>query len=475
MADNLITGGVTTTNIIQQDLQPSDLAPNNYLTIVWKDVQTGKIVNTLDINNEEALEYTNRINSSIDNAIKNNNVSYVAQNKYLNIEAIGKYIAQNNISAGVKRSVVNALISVASGAGKKTPDNVVNLCLNVFGTVADKTARKLGYTDPHEIFSQVAGQNVITVLGELGRQAKTFLDDCISKINGKQKSNLTSQSGQKQSPKRYAGLLLGLTTSDTESYEITIPRRKVEDGSDYSTHLLPQPWKKEFSVMLTNKILSVNFDQLTEIDAIETTKNKMIEIAQSKTMFDIYIRLSEGKMYKKSNVVFSSLSFTKDENSGNGYTATFTIEPFNIFKTKTFISNKKYTSGSNAGSGSGSKTQGTTNRKQANKDKNGKSVTVGFSDNPVVKDDKMKSRQDVINFAKKNGYRVIHVKNGKPEYLFSQKNNIIKIDGVEVQLKDTRPSTNPLTGKSGRWFNDNTHKNKDGTITVGKTVYSVIY
>ena len=189
---------------------------------------------------------------------------------------------------------------------------VTNLCLNMFGNIADKTARELGFTDPHNIFSQVAGQNVINVLGELGKQTKSFLDDKIKEINGSKKTNTVSSEGSGTNKKQYAGLLLGLTTSDTESYEITIPRKKIEDGSDYTTHLLPQPFKKEFSVKLTNKILSSDFNQLTEINAIEYTKDKLIEIAQSKTLFDIYIRLSADKIYKRSNVVFSSLSFTKE-------------------------------------------------------------------------------------------------------------------------------------------------------------------
>ena len=334
------TGDITTTS--QKEIRPEDLAPNNYLTIIWKDVQTDKVVNTLDIDNKKAIEYTIQLNSAIDNAISNNNVSYAGQNKYINLESIAKYIAQNSIDNGTKLRVVNALIGVASGSGEKLSNDVTSLCLNVFGEVADRTARKLGFSDPQNIFSQVAGQNVIGVLGELGKQTKSFLDEKIKQINGSEKTNMTSSEGSENNKKNYVGLLLGLTTSDTESYEVTIPRKKVEDGSDYTTHLLPQPFKKEFSVKLTNKILSSDFNQLTEINAIEYTKDKMIEIAQSKTLFDIYIRLSEDKVYKRSNVVFSSLSFTKDEGSGNSYTATFTIEPINNFKTKTFVSNKKY-------------------------------------------------------------------------------------------------------------------------------------
>ena len=370
MANNFtLSGGITTT--AQRDINPDDLAPNNYLTIVWKDVNFGDLIKHLDVDNEKALEYTMQLNSALDTAISNNNVQYAGQNKYINIESVAKYIAQNTIDAGVQRTVINALIGVASGDHKKLSNDVINLCLNTFGNIADKTARNLGLTDPNQIFSQVAGQNVISVLGELGKQTKSFLDDKIKDLNGTKKTNTVSSEGNKDNKKQYAGLLLGLTTSDTESYEITIPRKKVENGSDYTTHLLPQPFKKEFSVKLTNKILSSDFSQLTEINAIEYTKDKLIEIAQSKTLFDIYIRLSADKIYKRSNVVFSSLSFTKDEGSGNGYTASFTIEPVNGFKTKTFVSNKNYkSSGTGNSSGSGVK-----------KTSSGHSIQVAYSDN----------------------------------------------------------------------------------------------
>lgn len=380
MADFLIQG--TTTSNTQIDLQPKDLCPNNYLTIVWKDVQTGNIVNTLDYNDKNAVEYTNKINASIDNAIRNQKISYVGQNKFINIEAIGKYLAQNIFPAGTQRTVVNALISLVSGSGKKTTDDIIDLCLNVFGDIADKTARKLGFTDPHEIFSQLSGQNVINVIGELANSTDNFLGSCVQKINNFLGTNLFSNFGDKENTAKYAGLLLGLTTSDTESYEITIPRRKVEEGSDYTTHLLPQPWKKEFNVKLTNKILSENFSQTIEIQNIENVKNKLIEIAQSRTLFDIYIRLSDDVMYKRSNVVFSSLSFSKDENSGNGYTATFTIEPINLFKTKVFVSDQKYkskmrTSSAGTSSGSGSKSSGSASRTQASKSSKGNSFKYG--------------------------------------------------------------------------------------------------
>ena len=64
-------------------------------------------------------------------------------------------------------------------------------------------------------------------------------------------------------------------------------------------------------------------------------------------------------MYKKTDVVFSSLSITKDEGSGNGYTCSFTVEPIEEFLTKTFISDRKYfPSVKSGGSGVGANSSG---------------------------------------------------------------------------------------------------------------------
>ncbi|MBQ8379218.1 MAG: hypothetical protein IJX34_00205 [Clostridia bacterium] len=428
MTNNVsLTDGVV--NISQRELIPDDLAPNNYLTIIWKDVNIGNLIKHLDIDNKKAIEYSNQLSASIDNAISNNKVQYAGQNKYINLESIAKYVAQNSIDAGVQRTVINALIGVASGGAKKLPNNVTNLCLNMFGNIADKTARELGFTDPHNIFSQVAGQNVINVLGELGKQTKSFLDDKIKEINGSKKTNTVSSEGSGTNKKQYAGLLLGLTTSDTESYEITIPRKKIEDGSDYTTHLLPQPFKKEFSVKLTNKILSSDFNQLTEINAIEYTKDKLIEIAQSKTLFDIYIRLSADKIYKRSNVVFSSLSFTKDEGSGNSYTATFTIEPINGFKTKTFVSNKKYKTSGTGNSGSG----GESNREQSNKTNDGKSIKIGYLQNNLTKT--FSNAKEMNQYALDNDY-YLFVSNLNEKIQFVHKDYVTDLPAGGYILKN---------------------------------------
>ena len=71
-------------------------------------------------------------------------------------------------------------------------------------------------------------------MGTLANQIQEHFNDLFrKKVNDNNQD--TAQSNiqdikTKHETKKYIGLLLGLTTSDTESYEITIPRKKVEDG-----------------------------------------------------------------------------------------------------------------------------------------------------------------------------------------------------------------------------------------------------
>ena len=426
----VLTGGISTT--VQREIVLEDLAPNNYLTIIWKDPKTNKQLNTFDVDRVKSVQYTNDLNNAIETAISNNNVSYAGQNRFVNIESIAKYVSQNIFDSGTQRTVVDALIGLASGGQQKLPNNTVNLLINVFGSISKDTARSLGYSDPQNLFSQITGQNCLTVFGELGKKTQDFLDTTMSKLLNKNKNSGVETSANDKGEKRYAGLLLGLTTNDTESYDITIPRKKVEDGSDYTTHLLPQPFKKDFTVILTNKILTSDYKQSTEIEAIEFTKNKMIEIAKSRTPFDIYIRLSKDKMYKKTSVVFSSLSFDKDTSIGNSYTATFTIEPIENFKTKTFVSNKKFipkssSSGSRSSSSKGSGNSSSGSGKRGEKTSNNKPLIAGYQDTGKTKgfNSVAEMRQEA-----KPDYRVLYSPNLNPHYLFVPKSSIGSINGV---------------------------------------------
>lgn len=492
MADNTtLIGGVTTT--VQQEITLDDLAPNNYLTIIWRDTKTGETFNSLDIDNKQALEYTVALQNSIDQAISGGKISYAGQSKYINLESVAKYLAQNTIKAGTKRNVINALIGLASGSKTALSNSTKNLIVNVFGSIADDVAKSFGYTDPHEIFSSFTNENTIKLFTELGNKTQKYIDDCISKFSNKKKDKITS-SVDTQKTKTYAGLIMGLTISDTESMDITISRKKVEDGSNYTTHLLPQPFKKEFNVMLTNKVLTPDFNRTQEIKNIEFVKDKLIEIAKSRTTFDIYVRLSNDVMYKRSNVVFSSLSFTKDENSGNGYTASFTIEPINTFKVKTFISDRKYfpsSSGTTAGTGNGGK--GGSKRKESDTTSKGDKIKVGWdskSDNVsrwkkdgIGLKDAYLTREQIMNHAANNGYVVLYDDKSDPSYTFVRPGRVAKTKNGVIALKEhitTNREHHPVAGEhSGQKIIETTKLSenfyaKGSKVSNGKVTYEII-
>lgn len=468
------------------DITIDRLAPNNYLTIVWKDTITNSIYNTyedLAIDNNVLVQYTTSLNNAINNALNNTNSSaLIGNNKYINVESIAKYLSQNIIPSGVKRDVVNAIIGLLTGSKSSLSSSAVNLMVNVFGDISKKVAKAIGFSDPHEAFASIVSENSLAFLNVLGKKTKDKLVDFASNKLNLPVNKIKSKTGI-SSNVQYVGLLLGLTTSDTESYEITIPRRKVENGSNYTTHLLPQPFKKEFNVKLTNKVLSSIYDYEQEIDNIEKVKNKLIEISQSHTTFDIYIRLSNGHMYKKSNVVFSTISFQKDEGSGNGYECTFTIEPIEEFYTKTFISDRKYfptISSSNSGSGTSSGTGKTgssrgggksgKNKNIANKNGNGGSQiyrsNLGWGKDGTIKDTQVNNLQDAIHLSKS-----FSSNSGGPMSTVSYDNKKSRPDLPDYSAVPTKMCT---TTKEGYYLPKQYTKPEYGYKKVGDRVQQVV-
>lgn len=486
MADNtttILTGGVSTT--VQQDYSVTDLAPNNYLTIIWKN-SAGEQFDNLDINETEANQFTNDLNNAIEQGISNGKVSYAGSKKYVNVESVAKYLAQNVIKTSSKRTVVNALIGLASGDRKNLTNSVKSLCVNVFGNIADKVAKNFGFSDPFEVFSSFAGENTIEFFSELGNKAKDYIDEATSKFKKKKQEETQTQSVTTstteetavKTTKKYIGFVFGLTTSDTESYEIIIPRKKVEDGSDYTTHLLPQRFKKDFSVILTNKVITSNYDKEIEIDNIESVKNKLIEIANSRILFDIYIRLSSGKCYKRSNVYFSSISFTKDENSGNNYTCSFTVEPIESFKSKVYVSNRKYfpTASKSSGTGTGGKkggSGGTGSNTGGTKYSNNKAIKVGYY-NKTSDERTCESYSEALRVAHSRipkEYVVRELQGTSICYYFIKESDTTIFQGIRVRRADLITSLEAYTGKVKTQFKNIWKKggigvtNKSGNVT----------
>ena len=187
-------------------------------------------------------------------------------------------------------------------------------------------------------------------------------------------------------------------------------------------------------------------------------------------------------MYTRSNVSFTSLSFTKDENSGNGYTATFTIEPVNEFQTKVFVSNKKY--GIGASKGKGSTSNKNSNRKQNDKNTDGKSFKIGFADYELKDVTQFKNLEHAKQYASAQGFDIYYNAKHNPPYMFvkdvkyveqlvgDRKTGYTKRGGYAL-LEDTFTHTklgitSNRTGTTQEYINGRLY------ITRGKEKYTII-
>ena len=204
------SGSITDPNLITVD----KLAPNNYLTIVWKDKATGSIYSTyedIDSSQLDDLVYTTQLNNAINNALKTTNTAYAGNTRYINVESIAKYLSQNILPSGTKRVVVDSLINIITGDKNKITNESINLTVNVFGEISKKVASKMGFTDPHEAFASITSENTITFLYELGKASKEKIQDFVAKKLNKQISKTNSKTSNSNNVK-YVGLLLGITT-----------------------------------------------------------------------------------------------------------------------------------------------------------------------------------------------------------------------------------------------------------------------
>ena len=224
---------------------------------------------------------------------------------------------------------------------------------------------------------------------------------------------------------------------------------------------------------------TINNNILTALVEIEKIKDKLIEIAKSHTLFDIYIRLSSEKMYKRTDVSFSSLSFTKDENTGNGYTATFTVEPVNEFETKVFVSNKKY----NSSKGKGATGKGS-NRKQNDKSSNGKSFKIGFADYELKDTTVFKNLEQAKQHGKEQGLDIYYSETHNPPYMFVKNVSYVEQFVGDKKTGYTKRGGYALTEDTFRHTKLGITSNRTGTtqeyingklyITRGKEKYTII-
>lgn len=333
MADATIKGGTQ-----KSDIKVDNLAPNNYLTLVWNNTDTKTKVQTLSVD----LDRYNQMNDKLTNSTQNilqSGLYKIINNKYINLGSVAKYFAQTTFDSYGARQAVNGLVNVLQD-GAIQNDDVLNALLYYSGDILGDVAREYGVSDINLVVQQLAGQNILNNFNGLD-----FLDKfCNATQNWTNKSEaslnermITLPYSQDVVSGEYTGILLGITESDTHSFDIEIPRKRVESGYNYTSHVIVNPFKKDLKLKLTNKVLTSEYNQETEVDNIEAVRDLIESIANSKMRFDIYIRLSNRKYKSYTGLMFSSLSFDKSSSTGMSYDFTCTIEPVDEYIPKTYI------------------------------------------------------------------------------------------------------------------------------------------
>ena len=329
------------------ELSPDSLAPNNYLTIMWKGLgDTKSRVTTLKIDIDKYKTMNSFLEANV-NTIKTSGLYKIINNKYLNLGSVAKYFAQSAFDLYGARQAVTGLINILED-GKIQEDNVLNAFLYYSGDLLKGVAKDFGINDINPLIQQLAGQSVLSsfspfkFLESFCRETKDWTDKAETSLN--QKGKWLNYSGDIIA-NTYDGLLLGITESDTHSIEIDIPRKRTESGYNYTSHVIVNPFKKDLKLRLTNKAINYNLNNsdmtylstIEEVKNIEDVRTTIENIVESKTRFDIYLKLSDRQYKCYTDLMFSSLAFDKTSSTGLSYDFNCTIEPVYEYIPKTYI------------------------------------------------------------------------------------------------------------------------------------------
>ena len=326
------------------ELSPDSLAPNNYLTIMWKGLgDTKSRVTTLKIDIDKYKTMNSFLEANV-NTTKTSGLYKIINNKYLNLGSVAKYFAQSAFDSYGARQAVTGLINILEDG---------------------------------KIIQQLAGQSVLSsfspfkFLEGFCRETKDWTDKAETSLN--QKGKWLNYSGDIIT-NTYDGLLLGITESDTHSIEIDIPRKRTESGYNYTSHVIVNPFKKDLKLRLTNKAINYNLNNsdMTYLSAIEEVKNieevrtTIENIVESKTRFDIYLKLSDRQYKCYTDLMFSSLAFDKTSSTGLSYDFNCTIEPVYEYIPKTYVFTPPASSTKVKGNGSTAGNKSRTSRGKSN-------------------------------------------------------------------------------------------------------------
>ena len=449
-----INNSAIQTGTSKSDFTINDLAPNNYLTIMWNGYKGEKFkVQTLSVDVDRYNEMLDLMTSSF-NQTKGNVLSSLINNKYVNLGSVAKYFAQTTFENYGARQAVNGLVNIMQD-GKIQNDDVLNSLLYYSGDIINNVAKDMNIADSNLLVQQLAGQNVLNDFNPF-----KFLDSFCNKTQDwtdKAESSLNERaieypySGDEIS-QEYAGILLGITESDTHSIDIDIPRKRTESGYEYTSHVVVNPFRKDLKLRLTNKIInnSKELNKITEVKNIEAVRDIIEQIVNSKTRFDIYIRLSDKDYKCYTNLMFSSISFDKSSSTGVSYDFSCTIEPVNEYIAKTYIftppvsstkinknnSTLKNTNRTSAGNSNSSKTAEQIKAEKANFESHCKYFQDKYGINPknygittVKQISKTYSLLDSKGITKNYNYK--HYLNAVKKY-----NNLSRYSGKQLMINE---------------------------------------
>lgn len=347
---NTQNNSVLQANTSKSDFTIDNLAPNNYLSIMWKGSDSKTWVRTLKVDLEKYEAGLSLLNNAVNNT-KTSGLYKIINNKYMNLGSVAKYFAQSSFDSYGARQAVTGLINILED-GKIQEDNILNAFLYYSGDILRDVAKDFGVNDINPLIQQLAGQNILNnfntfdFLDSFCRGTQDWTDKAESELNEK---GVFLPYSEDEIINQYSGILLGITESDTHSIDIDIPRKRTESGYNYTSHVIVNPFKKDLKLRLTNKVINgasyggvisslrTGFDPIFEVKSIEAIRDTIESIAESKTRFDIYIRLSDEKYRCYTNLMFSSLSFDKTSSTGLSYDFSCTIEPVYEYIAKTYI------------------------------------------------------------------------------------------------------------------------------------------
>lgn len=347
---NTQDNSVLQANTSKSDFTIDNLAPNNYLSIMWKGSDSKTWVRTLKVDLEKYEAGLNLLNNAVNNT-KTSGLYKIINNKYMNLGSVAKYFAQSSFDSYGARQAVTGLINILED-GKIQEDNILNAFLYYSGDILRDVAKDFGVNDINPLIQQLAGQNILNnfntfdFLDSFCRGTQDWTDKAESELNEK---GVFLPYSEDEIINQYSGILLGITESDTHSIDIDIPRKRTESGYNYTSHVIVNPFKKDLKLRLTNKVINgasyggvisslrTGFDPIFEVKSIEAIRDTIESIAESKTRFDIYLRLSDEKYRCYTNLMFSSLSFDKTSSTGLSYDFSCTIEPVYEYIAKTYI------------------------------------------------------------------------------------------------------------------------------------------